>query len=191
MRSIFLAALIAVEIGTFSLSGVFAAPAQIHIVALGDSGIRGHGVSAGEAYPAQLEAALKARGHQVSVTNQGIDGDTTAGVLARLDSAVPQGTDIVVLSVGRNDIVLKHQSQAYVDAQEHEILGRLRAKGAEVYVIHKMQEGLIDNPDLHVEKVRNPANTMWHLTAAGYAIVVNRTLPAIEALVKKAEKRGR
>jgi hypothetical protein len=30
---------------------------------------------------------------------------------------------------------------------------------------------------------------MWHLNAAGYAIVVQRTLPAIEALIKEAEKK--
>ena len=38
--------------------GATVAKAEVHIVALGDSAIRGHGVSAKEAYPAQLEAAL-------------------------------------------------------------------------------------------------------------------------------------
>jgi hypothetical protein len=32
---------------------------------------------------------------------------------------------------------------------------------------------------------------MWHLNAAGYAIVLQRTLPAIEALVREAEKKPR
>jgi acyl-CoA thioesterase I len=70
--------------------------AEVRIVALGDSGIRGKGVPENQAYPAQLEVALRARGHQVTVTNQGVNGDTTTGVLARLDSAVPPGTNIVV-----------------------------------------------------------------------------------------------
>src|SRR5215472_6020056 len=82
--------------------------AEVRVVALGDSGIRGMGVPESQAYPAQLEAALRARGHQVSVTNQGVNGDTTTGVLARLDSAVPAGTNIVVLSIGGNDRVLHH-----------------------------------------------------------------------------------
>jgi hypothetical protein len=43
--------------------------AEVRIVALGDRGIRGKGVSESQAYPAQLEAALRARGHQVTVTN--------------------------------------------------------------------------------------------------------------------------
>ena len=172
-----------------TLVGVGSAQADVNIVALGDSGIRGHGVSAGEAYPAQLEAALNARGHRVTVTNQGVDGDTTAGVLARLDSAVPDGADIVVFDVGANDKVLHHLSQEYVDSQIQEITRRLRARGIEVYRVRRMQEGMVDRLDLHVETVRNPENTMWHLNAAGYAIVVQRTLPAIEALVKKVEKR--
>jgi lysophospholipase L1-like esterase len=161
--------------------------AEVRIVALGDSGIRGKGVSSSESYPGQLEAALKARGHQVKVTNQGVNGDTTTGVLARLDSAVPAGTNIVVLSVGVNDTVLHHVPESQVSANKQLITQRLRAKGAEVYVIEKMQEGLIDRAELHVETVHNSANTEWHLNAAGYALVVKRTLPAIEALVKKAE----
>src|ERR1700757_3889265 len=84
--------------------------AEVRIVALGDSGIRGKGVPESQAYPAQLEAALKARGHEVTVTNQGVNGDTTAGVLARLDSAVPPGTNIVILKIGVNDLVLRHVS---------------------------------------------------------------------------------
>ena len=172
----------------FSLT--FGASAQVRIVALGDSGIRGKGVSDSQAYPGQLEAALKARGHQVVVTNQGVNGDTTAGVLARLDSAVPTGTQIVVLSIGSNDRVLRHLPEDYIAGNKQLIVQRLRAKGAEVYVLDRMQQGgLLERADLHVESIRNLANTEWHLNAAGYAIVVGRTLPAVEALVKKVEKR--
>jgi acyl-CoA thioesterase-1 len=165
------------------------AAAEVRIVALGDSGIRGKGVAEGEAYPAQLEAALRARGHQVTVTNQGVNGDTTAGVLARVDSAVPPGTNIVILKVGVNDMVLHHVSPDTVTANKRAIIERLRAKGAEVYVLENMQQGIVDRADLHVESFRRPNSTAWHLTPAGYAIVVRRTLPAIEALVRKAEKR--
>ncbi len=94
----------------------------MNIVALGDSGIRGKGVSESDAFPAQLEAALRARGHNVSVSNAGINGDTTDGVLARLDASVPEGTDIVVLAVGVNDIVLHGQTKDYVDANKQSIV---------------------------------------------------------------------
>jgi lysophospholipase L1-like esterase len=162
--------------------------AQVRIVALGDSGIRGRGVPQSLAYPAQLEAALRARGHQVTVTNQGVNGDTTTGVLARLDSAVPPGTNIVILKIGANDLVNYHVSPDAILANKRTIVERLRAKGAEVYLLDNMQQGIVDRADLHVESSRVPRSTRWHLTPAGYAIVVRRTLPAIEALVTKIEK---
>ena len=174
--------------------GATAVKAEVHIVALGDSAIRGHGVSASEAYPAQLEAALRARGHKVTVVNGGVDGDTTAGVLARLDRAAPPGTDIVVLNIGDprgNDVVLHHLSPAAAEAGAQSIMAKLRAKGVAVYRITRMQQGLVDRSELHVEKTHDQSNTMWHLNRAGYAIVVERTIPAIEALVKETESRSR
>jgi lysophospholipase L1-like esterase len=173
-----------------ALSSTATAFAEVRIVALGDSGIRGKGVPESQAYPAQLEAALRARGHQVTVTNEGINGDTTAGVLARLDSAVPSGTNIVILKIGINDLVNRHVSPETIVANKRTIVERLRAKGAEVYLMENMQQGIGDRADLHVESSRVPNSTNWHLTPAGYAIVVRRTLPAIEALVRKVEKRG-
>jgi lysophospholipase L1-like esterase len=169
----------------FSAATAFA---EVRIVALGDSGIRGKGVPESQAYPAQLEAALRARGHQVTVTNQGVNGDTTAGVLGRLDSAVPPGTNIVILKIGINDLVNYHVSPDAIAANKRKIVDRLRAKGAEVYLLEDMQQGIVDQADLHVESSRVPNSTSWHLTPAGYAIVVRRTLPAIEALVRKVEK---
>src|SRR5215470_5547208 len=171
------------------LSSTSAALAEVRIVALGDSGIRGKGVPESQAYPAQLEAALRARGHQVTVTNQGVNGDTTQGVLARLDSAVPPGTNIVILKIGINDLVNRHVSPDAIVANKRTIVERLRAKGAEVYLLENMQQGISDRADLHVESSHVPNSTNWHLTPAGYAIVVRRTLPAIEALVRKVEKR--
>jgi acyl-CoA thioesterase-1 len=43
---------------------------------------------------------LKAQGYEVHVTNAGISGDTTADMLKRLDSAIPNGTKIVILDTG-------------------------------------------------------------------------------------------
>jgi hypothetical protein len=163
--------------------------AEVRIVALGDSGIRGKGVPESQAYPAQLEAALRARGHQVTVTNQGVNGDTTTGVLARLESAVPLGTTIVILKIGVNDLVNYHVSPDAIVVNKRTIVERLRAKGAEVYLLENMQQGIVDRVDLHVESSHVPDSTRWHLTPAGYAIVVRRTLPAVEALVRKVENR--
>src|ERR1700710_1659988 len=73
------------------------------IVALGASNTYGKGVARNQAFPAQLEAILRAKGSNVRVVNAGINGDTTAGMLARLDQAVPNGTSAVILQPGGND----------------------------------------------------------------------------------------
>src|SRR5262249_17376206 len=116
----------------FSTATAFA---EVRIVALGSSSIRGKGVPQDHAFPAQLEAVLRAKGHQVTVTNQGVNGDTTAGMLARLNSAVPPSTDIVVLKVEANDQALYHISPDVSAANIRTIVERLHEKGVEVYRI--------------------------------------------------------
>jgi|SRR5215470_11885247 len=78
-------------------------PAHAQIVALGASNTAGTGVGTAQAFPAQLESMLKARGINMSITNAGVATDTTSGMLSRLDSAVPAGTKVVILQFGGND----------------------------------------------------------------------------------------
>jgi hypothetical protein len=78
-------------------SAFSAFPALAQIVALGASNIAGRGVGSSEAFPAQLERMLAAKGYNVHVANAGVNGDTNSGMLARLDQAVPDGTRIVLL----------------------------------------------------------------------------------------------
>ena len=54
-----------------------AAP-PVRIVVLGDSLVAGFQLKASDAFPAQLERALKAKGHAVEIINAGVSGDTTA-----------------------------------------------------------------------------------------------------------------
>ncbi len=84
--------------------------AEVNIVALGASNTYGSGrgrtnggVPSSQAYPAQLQRLLAAKGVSAHVANAGIPGDTTGGMLARLNSAVPNGTMIVILQPGGND----------------------------------------------------------------------------------------
>ncbi len=88
-------------------AAVTAAPGQsqppIRVVALGDSLTAGFDLAPSEAFPIQLERALKKRGHDVEIANAGVSGDTTAAALARLDWAVPEDTDAVILELGGND----------------------------------------------------------------------------------------
>jgi acyl-CoA thioesterase I len=76
---------------------------EMVLVALGDSLTAGYGLSESDSFPAQLEAALKARGHDVRVTNAGVSGDTAAAGLKRLDWALPEDASAVIVELGGND----------------------------------------------------------------------------------------
>jgi acyl-CoA thioesterase I len=89
---------------TLTIAGLGAAySASAQVVALGASNTEGHGVGSSEAFPAQLDRMLKAKGSSTDVRNAGVFGDTTTGMLARLSSSVPEGTKIVILQFGGND----------------------------------------------------------------------------------------
>src|SRR5690606_19624589 len=75
------------------------------IVGFGDSLMAGYQLSPGESFPEKLEAAMKAKGHDVVIANAGVSGDTSSGGLARLDWSVPDDTDLVILELGANDML--------------------------------------------------------------------------------------
>ncbi len=82
-----------------------AAPAPIHIVALGDSLTAGYGLPDKDGFVARLQAALAAAGADVEIANGGVSGDTASDGLARIDWSVPQGTDAVIVELGANDML--------------------------------------------------------------------------------------
>ncbi len=129
----------------FSILGIYliqpAARAEtVRIVALGASNTAGKGVSSSEAFPAQLEGMLKARGYDVQVTNAGRNGDTPLGMFNRISSDVPQGTKIVILNPGGNDLRACQRRRGGGECatrEEHaasigKIIGALRARGIKV-----------------------------------------------------------
>lgn len=79
------------------------AEVPVRIIAFGDSLTAGLGVAPSEAFPAQLAAALKAKGYAVEITNAGVSGDTTAAGLERFDWAIADGTEAVIVELGAND----------------------------------------------------------------------------------------
>jgi acyl-CoA thioesterase I len=113
--------------------GAIAAPVgqPLRIVVLGDSLVAGFGIKPSEAFPAQLERALKERGHAVEVINAGVSGDTTAGGLERLRWAVPGHTGAVILELGAND-ALRGLDPGRAKANLDKIITILKASGAEV-----------------------------------------------------------
>lgn len=136
------------------------------IVALGASNTYGKGVARSQAYPAQLEAILRAKGARVRVVNAGINGDTTEGMLRRLDRAVPNGTNAVILQPGGND-----QRQGTAD-RTSEIQSRLNARGIQVIVLgNSMLRGLPHQAD------------GIHLTPEGYRALAEAIASQVEGLI--------
>jgi acyl-CoA thioesterase I len=109
------------------------AAAPLNIVAIGASNTTGFGVGEANAYPAVLQALLRKRGINANVTNAGANGDVTAGMLSRLDAAVPKGTDIVILQPGANDLRFFGTKEART-ANIAAMVARVRARGIRVIV---------------------------------------------------------
>ncbi len=78
-------------------------PAPVRVVALGDSITAGYGLTTEQAYPMLLEQRLRADGLNAEVINAGASGDTTAGALRRLDWALGDRTDVLIVALGGND----------------------------------------------------------------------------------------
>jgi acyl-CoA thioesterase I len=164
--------------------------AATRIVALGASDTRGKGVALSQAYPAQLEARLRAGGYDARVINAGVNGDTTGGMLARLNSVVSAGTTLVILQPGGNDArrnIAPEQTAANLDA----ILSRLHTRGIKVLMFN--YAGPVDNAGI---AARNGATALGgfhvgvssalhladgHMTADGYKAVVDKIYSAVVA----------
>lgn len=101
------------------------------IIVMGDSITAGLGVQLEEAYPALLEARLRAEGHAVRVVNSGVSGETTAGGQRRADFIARQKGDIVIVALGGND-ALRGIEPAAAAVQLESIVKTLAQSGARV-----------------------------------------------------------
>ncbi len=179
----------------------------INLVGFGDSLMAGYQLAPSESYTAQLEAALKAKGHNVVVTNAGVSGDTTSAGLSRIDWSVPDGTDGIILELGANDAlrgIAPEQSEKNLDA----MLARLKERGVPVLIagilappnmggdyaekfnpIYKrlsekyavrlypfFLDGVTTVPGMQLEDGMHP-------NARGVGVMVERTLPMVEAFL--------
>jgi acyl-CoA thioesterase-1 len=184
----------------------------IKIVAFGDSLIAGFGLKANDAFPAQLEIALKKRGYDVEVANAGVSGDTSAGGLSRLDWSIQDGTQAVILVLGANDM-LRGMEPELARKNIGEVIARLKARKIEVLLggmraapnlgadyaarFNPIYEELAKEHDILIypffldgvagERDLNMSDGI-HPTPKGVSLVVERILPSVESLIERVKK---
>lgn len=184
------------------------------IVALGDSLTAGYGLPQEKSFPAQLEAALKERGHNVRVVNAGVSGDTASAGLQRLDWAVPDDADAVIVELGAND-ALQGLPPEGTKAALAEIIERIQRKNVPVllagmeaprnlgkeyvesfgaiYPDLAAQYGVILYPFFLEGAALNDDLMLQdglHPNGEGVAVIVNAIMPKVEALLAQAGARG-
>jgi acyl-CoA thioesterase I len=120
--------LAAATFASIPISNAMAQPGKpIRIVAFGDSLSAGYGLRPSQSFPAQLQKALKERGHNVVVDNAGVSGDTSAAGLARIAWAIGDDADAVIVEFGAND-ALRGISPQVTRQNMQKIVAKLSAK---------------------------------------------------------------
>lgn len=168
----------------------------------------GYGLSLEQAFPAQLEDALRKKGYNTRVINAGISGDTSAGGAARLAWSLADEPDIVIVQLGANDALRgldPHQTRKNLA----EILTRLRQDDIQAILVGmKAPRNLGEDyytsfdklyPELAAEfqivfypfflegvvgRVELNQADGIHPNPAGVEVIVNNFLPLMEAVLK-------
>jgi acyl-CoA thioesterase-1 len=185
----------------------------VRVVAFGDSLTAGLGLPPSEAFPAQLERSLKAKGLNVAIANAGVSGDTTAAGLERFDWAIPDDAEAVILELGAND-ALRGMDPNLTRTNLDKILSRLREKNIEVLLTGMMapknwgapyeDEFNVIYKDLaakygtllypfFLDGVATKANLNQddglHPSSKGVGVIVERIMPSVEQLITRVEAR--
>lgn len=192
----------------------FAAPASaqsLTLVGLGDSLMAGYQLSQEDALPAQLERGLKGKGHDVTIVNAGVSGDTSSGGLSRVDWSVPDGTDGVILELGAND-ALRGVSPEKTEENLDRIITRLKERNIPVLLVgmlappnmggeyaqsfNAIYPRLAERHDLPLypfilDGVITEAGLLledgMHPNTKGLALIAERMLPITEEWLKRVE----
>jgi len=90
-----------------------------------------------EAYPPKLERALRERGWDVSVSNQGVRGGTARYAVDTIDLRIPPLTKLTIIQFGSNDRNLLLASAGDIAQSLEEIIRRVRAKGSAVILVRQ------------------------------------------------------
>ena len=198
---------IAIVVAVCGLSRTAAAE-PIALVGFGDSLMAGYELPAEEAFPVQLETALRARGFDVTIANAGVSGDTTSGGLARIDWSVPDGTKGVIFELGAND-ALRGVAPEETEQNLDRMVSGLKSRGIAVLLV-----GILAPPNMGEEygarfngiyeriakkhgvplypffldgvvtKADLQLDDGMHPNGKGVGVMVERMLPTAEAFVK-------
>ena len=186
---------------------------EIVIVGFGDSLMAGYRLPPGKSFPAQLEAELKEAGRNVRVLNAGVSGDTSADALARLDWALPEDADAVIVELGAND-ALRGFALSETRSALDKILTKLKDRDLPVLLtgmeaprnygedyakgFRAMYQDLAEKHDtlfypfflkgVALEPVLNMPDGI-HPTAEGVEVIVENILPKVRELVARARER--
>lgn len=101
------------------------------VLVFGDSFTAGLGISHESAFPAQLELWLRSKGIVAKVINGGISGETTAKGLLRLDEALSDRPDLVILELGAND-ALRGIHPTITHQNLHSMIVKIESTGAKL-----------------------------------------------------------
>ncbi|MGQ3355972.1 MAG: arylesterase [Phreatobacter sp.] len=209
----FVIGLTALVLGLASLPAGAQQARPVSIVALGDSLTAGYGLGPGDAFPVRLQAALKAKGLDVTVQNAGVSGDTSSGGLERLDWAVGEGVDAVILELGAND-ALRGIDPAVTRRNLDAIITRLKEKRIAVLLTGMLappnmgstfaaafnpifpelaaKHGVLFDPffldGVAADAALNLSDGM-HPNARGVEAIVRRILPKVEELIAEVRSR--
>ena len=153
----------ALGLALLALLLTFPAAAATRILAFGDSLTAGFGLAVSEAFPVRLQARLAQEGLATEVTNAGVSGDTSADGLARLDWAMADHPDVVLLELGAND-ALRGIDPKLTYANLDQILARLKASGAKVLLI-----GMLAPPNWGSD-YRHEFDAIYHRLADKYQV---------------------
>ncbi len=187
--------------------------AEIVILAFGDSLTAGYHIPRDKAFPAQLQAALRAKGYPVRVLNSGVSGDTAADGLARLDWSLEEKIDGAIVEFGAND-ALRGLDPRVTEPALAGILKALKEKRIELLLagmeaprnwgpdydgaFRAMYPRLAEGygallypfflKDVAAVQSLNLADGL-HPTPEGVAIVVRNILPEVEKLIARIRER--
>ncbi len=210
-RAAVLHVVLAAGLALAPLHRIEASPSAPVIVAFGDSLTAGLGLPQDQAFPAQLEAALKARGNDVTVINAGVSGDTASAASKRLDWALPENANAVIIELGGNDALQGIPPEGTKEALAA-IIEKIQARGLPIllagqeaprnmgkdyveafqalYVDLAQRYGVIFYP-FFLDGVALNDGLMQgdgiHPNAKGVAVIVEGILPKVEELLAQVE----